>query len=170
MLENEQTLRTLAELILVNRSSERGFQACTRLAEDGACRALLAANASRRGAAACELEQVAHALGAAPEDATRGIVVGRRGWLEFPFLPTGVDDATLLARCEHAEGHVLEVYRNALDDVLPDELRSVLQQQFEGVIDDHERLVSLQHARTLAARMAVARTAPVALLRSAGNG
>lgn len=142
MLKNEQTLCTLAERILINCGSERGFVVSVRSADDADGRRLLAANAIRLG------------------------------WLEFQSLPAGIDEATLLARCEHAEGHALEIYRNALDDVLPDDVRIGVERQFEGVIDDHERLLALQHARTLAERVAVGRAAPpvVALVRGARSG
>jgi uncharacterized protein (TIGR02284 family) len=49
-------------------------------------------------------------------------------------------DAALMEQCEHGEDHALEVYRNALDDHLPEFVRQVVLGQFESMMIDHDHI------------------------------
>jgi uncharacterized protein (TIGR02284 family) len=49
-------------------------------------------------------------------------------------------DEALVDECEHGEDHALEVYRNALDDHLPEFVRQVVLDQFESMMSDHDQI------------------------------
>jgi uncharacterized protein (TIGR02284 family) len=50
------------------------------------------------------------------------------------------DDGALVDECERGEDHALEVYRNALDDHLPEFVRQVVLRQFETLMNDRHRI------------------------------
>ena len=54
-------------------------------------------------------------------------------------MTQNADDA-LVDECEHGEDHALEVYRNALDDHLPEFVRQVVLRQFEDLMSDYEQI------------------------------
>jgi uncharacterized protein (TIGR02284 family) len=63
----------------------------------------------------------------------------RRGWMNLHAALTRNHDDALVDECEHGEDHALEVYRNALDDHLPEFVRQVVLRQFEGMMSDHDQ-------------------------------
>ncbi len=64
----------------------------------------------------------------------------RRGWMNLHVALTQNTDEALVDECEHGEDHALEVYRNALDDHLPEFVRQVVLRQFEGLMSDHDQI------------------------------
>ena len=64
----------------------------------------------------------------------------RRGWVTLPATLTQNNDDSLVDECERGEDHALEVYRNALDDHLPEFVRQVVLRQFEGLMSDHDQI------------------------------
>ena len=64
----------------------------------------------------------------------------RRGWMTLPVSLTQNNDEALVEECERGEDHALEVYRNALDDHLPEFVRQVVLRQFEDLMSDHDQI------------------------------
>ena len=138
-----QTVRTLNELITVTRDGERGFRACAARARDPRLRDHLLARAARCARAALELAACVQQLGGEP--VRRGSRMGavHRGWMGLRTALAMRDDAAILAECERGEGHALAMYRNALDDPLPEPVRELVQTQFVGVIENYEEIRQL---------------------------
>jgi len=64
----------------------------------------------------------------------------RRAWASLSGTLTQNNDEALVDECERGEVHGLEVYRNALDDHLPEFVRQVVLRQFEGLMTDHDEI------------------------------
>jgi len=138
-MNDRYTIATLSELLSVARSAERGFTACAEHAHADALKKLFVSRASRRAAAARELSELVERLGGDPATGrTRGVTP--RGWVNLHAALTQNTDEALVAECEHGEDHALEVYRNALDDHLPEFVRQVILSQFEGMMSDHDQI------------------------------
>ncbi|MFL6605298.1 MAG: ferritin-like domain-containing protein [Steroidobacteraceae bacterium] len=144
-MNDRYTIATLGELLAVARSSEHGFMACAQHAQADALKKLFAQNASRHTAASAELCELVAQLGADPAACGRIRGAARRGWANLHVALTQNTDEALLNECEHGEDHALEVYRNALDDHLPELVRQVVLRQFEGMMSDYEQM---QYLRT----------------------
>ena len=139
-MTNAQTIRTLNELIIVSRDGEKGFRVCAEHVRDEQLKTLFLERASACAQAADELQNVVRELGGEP--AREGSVFGtlHRRWVNVRATFTGDDDATIVAECERGEDYALEIYRNALDDHLPDFVRRIVLQQFEGVMNNHDQI------------------------------
>jgi uncharacterized protein (TIGR02284 family) len=134
------TIVTLCELLTVTRNGERGFLTCAENARSDALKKMFVISASRHATAASELRELIEQLGGDPS--VRGTILGadRRGWMNLHAALTQNNDDALVDECEHGEDHALEVYRNALDDHLPEFVRQVVLRQFEGMMTDHNQI------------------------------
>jgi uncharacterized protein (TIGR02284 family) len=139
------TLVTLSELLAVNRAGENGLGACADQAQAESLKRALAGRASRRGAAAAELRDLIGQLGGDPASRARIIGASGRGWINLNVALAVNDDDAIVDECEHGEDHALEVYRNALDDHLPDFVRQVVLRQFEDLMSEHEQIRFLRN-------------------------
>jgi len=134
------TIVTLSELLAVTREGESGFITCAEHAREDVLRQLFVTRASRHAVAAAELRGLIGQLGGDP--ATRGKIfsTNRRGWVTLATALTQDNDDALVDECERGEDHALEVYRNALDDHLPEFVRQVVLRQFEDLMSDHDQI------------------------------
>jgi uncharacterized protein (TIGR02284 family) len=134
------TIVTLSELLAVTRDGENGFVTCAEHARSESLRQLFLTRASRHAVASAELRGLIGQLGGDP--ATRGKILGttRRGWVTLPGTLKQNNDDALFDECERGEDHALEVYRNALDDHLPEFVRHVVLRQFEDLMSDRDQI------------------------------
>jgi len=140
-MTNAQTIRTLNELIIVCRDGENGFHVCAEHVRDEQLKTLFLERASACARAAVELQNLVLELGGEPARETSSVFgTMHRRWINVRATFTGDDDATIVAECERGEDYALEIYRNALDDHLPDFVRRIVLQQFEGVMNNHDQI------------------------------
>jgi uncharacterized protein (TIGR02284 family) len=134
------TIVTLSELLAVTRDGENGFITCAEHVRSDSLRQLFVSRASRHAVAAAELRGLIGQLGGDPAMSGRIFSASRRGWMTLPASLTQNDDEALVDECERGEDHALEVYRNALDDHLPEFVRQVVLRQFEDLMSDHDQI------------------------------
>ena len=131
---------TLSELLAVTRVGENGCGACAEHVHSDSLRQLFMSRASRHAVAAAELRGLIGQLGGDPAMSGRIFSASRRGWMTLPASLTQNNDEALVDECERGEDHALEVYRNALDDHLPEFVRQVVLRQFEELMSDHDQI------------------------------
>jgi uncharacterized protein (TIGR02284 family) len=134
------TIVTLTELLTVTRDGEHGFTLCAQHAHAEELRAMFDRRVRRHAATAVELSDLIVHLGGDPAVRSRIVGAMRRGWANLHQALTQNTDAALIDECEHGEDHALEVYRNALDDHLPDFVREVILRHFEDMMSDHDQI------------------------------
>jgi uncharacterized protein (TIGR02284 family) len=134
------TIVTLAELLTVTRDGEHGFTVCLEHARSDQLKRMFASCAHRKAVAATQLTELIAQLGGDPAARTRLVGATRRGWLNLPTALAQNTDQALVDECEHGEDHALEVYRNALDDHLPEFVRAVILRQFEDMMSDYDQI------------------------------
>jgi hypothetical protein len=54
------------------------------------------------------------------------------------------DDLAILEECERGEDVAKAKYRKALEEALPDDIRAVVQRQYDGVIRNHDQIRDLR--------------------------
>ena len=154
-MNHRYTLVTLSELLAVARDGEHGFLTCAEHARAQALQKLLISRAGRHAVVAAELRGLIGQLGGDPAMTGKILSVSRRAWLNLHLALTQNSDEALVAECEHGEDHALEVYRNALDDHLPEFVRQAVLRQFEVLMSDRDQIRVLKseplQAGTLAA-------------------
>jgi uncharacterized protein (TIGR02284 family) len=64
----------------------------------------------------------------------------RSGWAGLRAALALGEDEAILDACERGESWILEAYRNALDDHLPDFVRDTVLRQFEILMSTHDAI------------------------------
>jgi len=139
-MNHTYTIQALRELISVRRDSEQALRLCAMSLAAGPLREICVEGAVQCVAAMRELETLVERLGGARQ--ARGAVAGfwRSGWSGLRAALARSDDGAILDACERGESWILEAYRNALDDHLPDFVREAVLRQFEVLMSTHDAI------------------------------
>ncbi|MBV8852450.1 MAG: PA2169 family four-helix-bundle protein, partial [Sinobacteraceae bacterium] len=125
-------ITALGELLAALQASEQRFLFCAAHARNEALAEVLRARVGRCRGNAARIAELIDQLGGNPQ--APGL--SRRGAaaLRADAGADNPEDHALIELAERGEDHTLEVYRNALDDYLPELVRQVLLRQFEDVM------------------------------------
>jgi uncharacterized protein (TIGR02284 family) len=138
------TVSVLNDLIETSKDGEQGFLKAAEDATDPKLKTLFAGRADECARAVRELQARVVQLGGKPED--RGSVSGalHRGWVDVKSALSTRDNHAILAECERGEDVAKKRYRDALDKDLPADIRALVELQFQGVIQNHDRIRDLR--------------------------
>jgi uncharacterized protein (TIGR02284 family) len=134
----------LNELVETSKDGERGFRKAAEDAHDAQLKTLFVSRAEDCSRGARELQDVVQRLGGKPE--TGGTVSGalHRGWTDVKSAVAGRTDYSILADCEKGEDVAKKNYHDALEKDLPADVRIVVEKQFQGVLQNHDRIRDLR--------------------------
>jgi len=143
-MDKDNIISTLNDLIETCKDGEAGFRSCAEDVAEIQLKSLFADRGRECNAAAVELQDIVRSLGGDPE--TRSSLTGtlHRRWVDIKSAITGNDDLAILKECERGEDVALRSYRNALDKVLPPEIHSVVERQYQGLIRNHDQVKKLR--------------------------
>lgn len=138
MSNQSSVIEVLNNLIETSKDGEYGFRSCAEQAESKELKAMLRKRTDECAAAASQLQDQVFALGGSPD--TSGSVGGalHRGWVALKTTLTSYDDLAVMEECERGEDVAMDSYREALREDLPPPIRSLIEQQYEGVKRNHE--------------------------------
>ena len=154
------TIDALKELIAARSDGEQGLRICAEHAQNSQLRTILLTHLRDCAQAMQELQSLVRVLGGDPGggESGAGVVAARttsaatrRRWADLRAALACHDDGVILDECERGESRALEVYRNALDDPLPDLVRVVVLRQFEDVMTNHDQIRDLRSQRPICA-------------------
>jgi uncharacterized protein (TIGR02284 family) len=134
----------LNDLVEISKDGERGFRKAAEDSHDAQLKTLFLSRAEDCSSGARELQDLVQRLGGKPE--TGGSVSGalHRGWTDVKTAVAGRDDHEILADCEKGEDVAKKRYHEALDKDLPVDVRVVVEQQYQGVLLNHDRIRDLR--------------------------
>jgi uncharacterized protein (TIGR02284 family) len=123
-----------------------GFHTCANGMRSNNLKALFEAAAQRCASGASELEAKIQDLGGEP--AQGGSVSGsmHRAWTNIKSAITGMSEHAVLTECERGEDAAVSAYQEALQRNLPAEVRVVVDRQYNGVKENHDRVRNLRNA------------------------
>ncbi len=102
----------------------------------------------REGAAPSELVAIGRdevrSYGGDPETSSGLGGALHRRWVDLKSLVTGKDDKSILNECERGEDVAVRSYRTALEKNLPVDVRSVVERQYQGVLQNHDQVKRLR--------------------------
>jgi uncharacterized protein (TIGR02284 family) len=126
----------LNDLVETSKDGERGFRKAAEDAHDAQLKTLFVSRAEDCSRGARELQDVVQRLGGKPE--TGGTVSGalHRGWTDVKSAVAGRTDYSILADCEKGE--------DVAKKDLPADVRIVVEKQFQGVLQNHDRIRDLR--------------------------
>ncbi|MEQ5842633.1 PA2169 family four-helix-bundle protein [Paraburkholderia acidicola] len=137
-------VEVLNDLVETSKDGERGFRKAAEDAHDAQLKTLFVDRADDCASGARELQDVVLKLGGKPESG--GSVGGalRRGWVDVKSAVGGRSDHAILADCEKGEDVAKKQYGDALESELPADVRTVVERQFQGVLQTHDRIRDLR--------------------------
>jgi uncharacterized protein (TIGR02284 family) len=137
-------ISTLNDLIETCKDGEQGFRDAADGVTRSDLRSLFSEFARQRTQFANELQVQVSRLGGDPEKG--GSVSGslHRGWINLKSAITGKDDHAILAECERGEDAAVKSYQSALERDLPSDLRSIVERQYNDILDCHNRIKAMR--------------------------
>ncbi|PCE22468.1 aldehyde dehydrogenase [Paraburkholderia acidicola] len=137
-------VEVLNDLVETSKDGERGFRKAAEDAHDAQLKTLFVDRADDCASGARELQDVVLKLGGKPESG--GSIGGalRRGWVDVKSAVGGRSDHAILADCEKGEDVAKKQYSDALESELPADVRTVVERQFQGVLQTHDRIRDLR--------------------------
>jgi uncharacterized protein (TIGR02284 family) len=146
MMKNAQLIDTLNDLTKISKDGEEGFRAC---AEDASERQAYYKNQFLERSQSCgqtvlELQNLVRALGGEPADHSSVSGSLHRQWMNLKSAILGKDDEMILNECERGEDAAVNAYRKALAGDLPNDVRLIVERQYQGVLANHDRVKALR--------------------------
>jgi uncharacterized protein (TIGR02284 family) len=142
----------LNDLIETSKDGEKGFRKAAEDAHGAQLKTMFLSRAEDCMCGARELQDVVQGLGGKPE--TGGSMSGalHRGWVDVKSAVTDRSDHEILAECEKGEGVAKKRYHDALEKDLPLDVRSVVERQYQGMLQNHDRVRDLRDQYAAARR------------------
>ena len=134
----------LNDLIETSKDGEKGFRTSAEDTRNGELKSVFVARAQDCAKAAADLQQLVTRLGGNPESG--GSVAGavHRGWVNLKSSVTDRSDLAILEECERGEDVAKAHYRKALEADLPDDIRGIVQRQYDGAVRNHDQVRDLR--------------------------
>lgn len=144
---NNELIATLNTLIETSRDGDNGFTDCADDAKDAALRAYFTICATRCREAVQTLDRIVKHYGGTPEQV--GSIAGsaNRAWLNLRAAMSSNSDLAVLEECERAEDAAIKAYRRALEQHLPADVRAVVKAQYDGALENHDRVRAMRDDR-----------------------
>lgn len=134
----------LNDLVETSKDGEKGFRKAAEDARDTQLKTLFLTRAEDCARGARELQDVVQRLGGKPE--TGGSVSGalHRGWVDMKSAVTDRSDHQILVEVEKGEDVAKKSYHDALEKELPADVRAIVERQYQGVLQNHDRVRDLR--------------------------
>ena len=150
-MDNDKAISTLNDLIETLRDGQNGFKEAAENAKNPDLKAFFNQVSLERAQMVGELQQEVRALGGDPENSGSTAAALHRTWMDIKGTLTGRDDQAILNECERGEDSAVHAYTDALKDQnLPANLRTLIERQFTGVKQVHDRIKQMRDAHRAA--------------------
>ena len=145
-MDKDDVIATLNDLIETSKDGEEGFRTCAEGVKNAQLKAMFNEAAERCAEGAAELQAKVRELGGNPDQSGSASGSLHRAWVNIKSSITGMDEAAILAECERGEDVAKRSYEDALQKDLPADVRSMVERQYQGVKQNHDRVRGLRNA------------------------
>jgi uncharacterized protein (TIGR02284 family) len=145
-MTNDDVISTLNGLIETCKDGQEGFKEAAEGVERSDLKSLFYECSQQRSQFAGELQSLVRELGGDPE--TSGSITGtiHRGWINIKSAVTGQDETAILNEAERGEDSAVNAYKDALEQELPANVRTAVQNQANTVKATHDKIKGLRDA------------------------
>lgn len=144
MSTENDPVKLLNELIRVSEDGEKGFRLAAEKADDPALKSLFQNRVHDCSSAIAELQSIVRQLGGNPEASGSIRGAAHRGWIKAKTAIGDHNDA-VLEEVERGEDLAKAAYARALKAKLPVNVKAVVDQQYQGVLRNHDRVRDLRN-------------------------
>lgn len=149
-MADDNLVKILNNLIQTSEDGKKGFSEAREKATDGQLKTLFEERARQCDLAAQELQQAVERLGYKAEQGGSVAGAAHRGWVAVKAA-VGDSNIAVLEEVERGEDHAKAVYGKALKAELPIAVRGIVENQYRGVIRNHDRIRDLRNQYRAAA-------------------
>jgi uncharacterized protein (TIGR02284 family) len=143
-MDNNDVISTLNSLIKTSKDGEEGFSLSAENVSDPELKRIFRDRAERCAIGARELQEQVQRLGGDPSDSGSASGALHRAWTNVKGSVTGRDDKAILNEVERGEDVAVESYEKALKENLPADIRALVERQYQGVKQNHDRVKQLR--------------------------
>ena len=145
-IDQDEVVDTLNDLLECCRDGEYGFQECAEHTQSTELKSVFMRRADDCRQGAQQLMERLRQYGETPDEG--GTVTGamHRGWVAVKGTLAGYSDRAMLEECERGEDAAVARYRKALAKNLPSDVRTMVEQQAQGVKRNHDEIKRLRDA------------------------
>ena len=141
---NDDVISTLNNLIETCKDGQEGFQQAAEGVQNSQLKTLFYEFGQQRAQFAGELQALVRELGGDPETSASTAGALHRGWINIKSAITGQDDSAILNECERGEDVAKNAYKDALEENLPANVSSIVQEQYSAVQAAHDQVRALR--------------------------
>lgn len=149
-MADDNTISTLNGLIETCKDGQEGFKQAAEGVTRSDVKSLFYELGQQRAKFAGELQSLVRELGGDPETTSSTAGALHRSWINIKSLVTGKDEAAILNEAERGEDSAVNAYKKALQENLPTNVQTVVQQQSVEVKSGHDRVRDLRDAANAA--------------------
>jgi len=142
--DTEHSVDVLNQLLETARDGEKGFNEAAESTDNPDLRATLQGFAAQRAAFVTELTQLIQSVGGDPHDTGHIAGAVHRGWMNVKEAFSKREDKAILEECERGEDYAKKSFTEALDEPLPENIRTVVQRMASEVKMAHDRVRGLR--------------------------
>lgn len=142
--DTEHSVDVLNQLLETARDGEKGFNEAAESTDNPDLRATLQGFAAQRAAFVTELTQLIKSVGGDPHESGHIAGAMHRGWMNVKEAFSKREDKAILEECERGEDYAKKAFTEALDEPLPENIRTVVQRMASEVKMAHDRVRGLR--------------------------
>ncbi|MEP6944378.1 MAG: PA2169 family four-helix-bundle protein [Acidobacteriota bacterium] len=144
---NEDSISKLNGLIEICKDGQNGFKDAAEGVENSELKTIFYEYSQQRSEFVGTLQGLVRSLGGDPEQS--GSISGaiHRGWIDIKSAITGRDEEAILNECERGEDYAKEAYLDATKFAFPSNVRDVIEEQRQKVVQAHDRIKKLRNSR-----------------------
>ena len=143
-MSNDDIISTLNELIETCKDGQEGFKQAAEGVERSDIKSLFFEFSQQRAHFAAELQNIVQTLGGDAENSGSAAGAMHRGWINLKSAITGKDEQAVLNECERGEDSAKKTYKDALEENLPTAILETVRNQYDSVVQAHNRVKMLR--------------------------
>jgi uncharacterized protein (TIGR02284 family) len=137
---NDDVISTLNGLIETCKDGQQGFKQAAEGIQNSQLKSVFYELDQQRSQFAGELQGLVRELGGDPENSGSFTGALHRGWINIKAAVTGKDEGAILNECERGEDVAKNTYKEALEQHLPTNIASIVQNQYTAVLAAHDQI------------------------------